>query len=1045
MARRGRDDDDDEVDEEEEEEEAYDLDDEEEDEEDDYEEEARRGKASRGGGGGKAGGGRKRSREDNFIDDSAIEDEDEDEDDDGGARPRKKGGGGVRGFFDEEAQVDEDEEEEDDGEGEDDFINDAGADIPDEDVVRGSRRHSMPMRDEEEDIDEIERQVRERYARSTHIEYGEEAAEVEQQALLPSVKDPKLWMVKCAIGHERETAICLMQKYIDRSDLQIKSVVALDHLKNYIYVEAEKEAHVKEACKGLRNIYASAKITLVPIKEMADVLSVESKSVDLSRDSWVRMKLGIYKGDLAKVVDVDNVRQRVDVKLIPRIDLQALASKLEGGSVKKKAFVPPPRFFNIDEAREMHIRVERRRDKESGEYFEWVDNLKFKDGFLYKSVSTKSIHTNNIQPSFDELEKFRKPGDDMNGDMASLSTLFANRKKGHFMKGDAVIVIKGDLKNLEGWVEKVEDETVHIRPKISDLPKTLAFNEKELCKYFKPGDHVKVISGVQEGATGMVVKVEGHVLIILSDTTKEHIRVFADHVVESSEITTGITRIGDYELHDLVLLDNLSFGVIIRVEAEAFQVLKGVPDRPEVVLVKLREIKSKIDRRASAKDRSNNIISTKDVVRVVEGACKGKQGPVEHIHKGILFIYDRHHLEHAGFICAKAQSCLLVGGSTGGRRGNGMDTADARLGALRSPASILQSPGRLPPRGPHMNYGGRFGGGRGGRGHDALVGKCIKIKSGPYKGYRGRVKEVIGVLVRVELDSLMKIVTVKRDDIADTPTVATPFREPRYSLGGETPMHPSRTPHHAYQTPMRDPGATPIHDGMRTPMRSRAWAPMSPPRDNWEDGNPATWGSSPAYQPGTPPARPYEAPTPGSGWANTPGVSFNDAPTPRENYANAPSPYVPSTPVGQPMTPNSAAYLPGTPGGQPMTPGNVGMDIMSPIIGGEGEGTWLLPDVLVNVLRGGDDGPGVVREVLGDGSCRVALGSSGSGDMVTVLPNELEVIRPKKSDRIKILNGNFRGYTGKLIGIDGSDGIVKLDDTYEVKILDMVILAKLAT
>ncbi|AQK83093.1 Putative transcription elongation factor SPT5 homolog 1 [Zea mays] len=964
---------------------------------------------------------------------------------------------------DDEEEVDEDEEEEDEGEGEDDFINDAGADLPDEDVVRGSRRHSIPMRDEEEDIDEIERQVRERYARSTHIEYGEEAAEVEQQALLPSVKDPKLWMVKCAIGHERETAICLMQKFIDRSDLQIKSVVALDHLKNYIYVEAEKEAHVKEACKGLRNIYASAKITLVPIKEMADVLSVESKSVDLSRDSWVRMKLGIYKGDLAKVVDVDNVRQRVDVKLIPRIDLQALASKLvsfslcfsqeqcykynywEGESVKKKAFVPPPRFFNIDEAREMHIRVERRRDKESGEYFEWVDNLKFKDGFLYKSVSTKSIHTNNIQPNFDELEKFKKPGDDMNGDMASLSTLFANRKKGHFMKGDAVIVIKGDLKNLEGWVEKVEDETVHIRPKISDLPKTLAFNEKELCKYFKPGDHVKVISGVQEGATGMVVKVEGHVLIILSDTTKEHIRVFADHVVESSEITTGITRIGDYELHDLVLLDNLSFGVIIRVEAEAFQVLKGVPDRPEVVLVKLREIKSKIDRRSSAKDRSNNIISAKDVIRVVEGACKGKQGPVEHIHKGMLFIYDRHHLEHAGFICAKAQSCLLVGGSTGGHRGNGMDTVDARLGALRSSASILQSPGRLPPRGPNMNYGGRFGGGRGGR-CDALVGKCIKIKSGPYKGYRGRVKEVTGALVRVELDSLMKIVTVKRDDIADTPTVATPFREPRYSLGGETPMHPSRTPHHAYQTPMRDPGATPIHEGMRTPMRSRAWAPMSPPRlDNWEDGNPATWGSSPAYQPGTPQARPYEAPTPGSGWANTPGVSFNDAPTPRDNYANAPSPYVPSTPVGQPMTPNSASYLPGTPGGQPMTPGNAGMDMMSPIIGGEGEATWLLPDVLVNVLSGGDDGPGVVREVLGDGSCRVALGSSGNGDMVTVLPNEVEVIRPKKSDKIKILNGSFRGHTGKLIGIDGSDGIVRLDDTYEVKILDMVILAKLAT
>jgi transcription elongation factor SPT5 len=95
-----------------------------------------------------------------------------------------------------------------------------------------------------------------------------------------------------------------------------------------------------------------------------------------------------------------------------------------------------------------------------------------------------------------------------------------------------------------------------------------------------------VVSGVQEGATGLVIKVEGHALIILSDTTKAHvsyfgpdicqnllsakicqcastsshvpmflqIRVFADYAVESSEVTTGITRIGDYELHDLVLV-----------------------------------------------------------------------------------------------------------------------------------------------------------------------------------------------------------------------------------------------------------------------------------------------------------------------------------------------------------------------------------------------------------------------------------------------------------------------------------------------------------
>lgn len=47
-----------------------------------------------------------------------------------------------------------------------------------------------------------------------------------------------------------------MQKFIDRgADLQIRSVVALDHLKNYIYVEADKEAHVKEVFDGCPVLY----------------------------------------------------------------------------------------------------------------------------------------------------------------------------------------------------------------------------------------------------------------------------------------------------------------------------------------------------------------------------------------------------------------------------------------------------------------------------------------------------------------------------------------------------------------------------------------------------------------------------------------------------------------------------------------------------------------------------------------------------------------------------------------------------------------------
>lgn len=59
------------------------------------------------------------------------------------------------------------------------------------------------------------------------------------------------------------------------------------------------------------------------------------------------------------------------------------------------------------------------------------------------------------------------------------------------------------------------------------LQDTLPFKDKQLCKFFKTGDHVKVVAGKHEGTTGMVVKVETHILVILSDTTKEDVSVAA--------------------------------------------------------------------------------------------------------------------------------------------------------------------------------------------------------------------------------------------------------------------------------------------------------------------------------------------------------------------------------------------------------------------------------------------------------------------------------------------------------------------------------------
>ncbi|KAL3635614.1 hypothetical protein CASFOL_020161 [Castilleja foliolosa] len=51
--------------------------------------------------------------------------------------------------------------------------------------------------------------------------------------------------------------------------------------------------------------------------------------------------------------------------------------------------------------------------------------------------------------------------------------------------------------------------------------KAFPFSDKELCKYFEPGNHVKVVSGATKGSSSLVFSVEGHVVKIVSDTTKE--------------------------------------------------------------------------------------------------------------------------------------------------------------------------------------------------------------------------------------------------------------------------------------------------------------------------------------------------------------------------------------------------------------------------------------------------------------------------------------------------------------------------------------------
>jgi len=75
--------------------------------------------------------------------------------------------------------------------------------------------------------------------------------------------------------------------------------ITLDHLKGYIYVEARKEAPVKEAISFIDGIFPSK--VVLKLSEMVSVMTVPKKQVNLRKGSWVRIKRGIYAKDLAQV------------------------------------------------------------------------------------------------------------------------------------------------------------------------------------------------------------------------------------------------------------------------------------------------------------------------------------------------------------------------------------------------------------------------------------------------------------------------------------------------------------------------------------------------------------------------------------------------------------------------------------------------------------------------------------------------------------------------------------------------------------------------
>jgi len=372
----------------------------------------------------------------------------------GASRPKKRTKTGLSRYIDDMAE--EDDEEFDD--------RDLSARVDKEDkdlrseMERQDRRRNQETLFEGADADVagVVNSLHERYSRTKqiasdldNIHDGMPCAhdasltasrkEATRQANAPSLTDPRLWLVPCKSGCERESVISLMNKCIakgsGKSECGVCSAMATG-LRGFIYLESRSEAVAHETLRGLR-LLRGWSMMMVPISDMMAVVATDANLQCGTRHrrfkvgDWARVSRDKYRNDLCRIASLGDGGSSAIVMLVPRIDPRSHVVE-RAASVHQVR--PPRRLFNVSEVTAAGGNVSQGKFRLNGNTsaashnwalsdstFDIYENSTYLQGFLYKEVSVASmLQTADANPTLDELQRFAVDTGDKDSHQASL-------------------------------------------------------------------------------------------------------------------------------------------------------------------------------------------------------------------------------------------------------------------------------------------------------------------------------------------------------------------------------------------------------------------------------------------------------------------------------------------------------------------------------------------------------------------------------------------------------------------------------------------------
>ena len=629
-------------------------------------------------------------------------------------KKNKKAKKGISAFIDMEAEEDENDEEEYQSEGE---LTDKQQKIEMEKHMNYERPKFGKITDENQDKFLAKIQRREEAQQYDHTE--------EIMDKLPTSKDPKLWLVKCKIGDEKEILENLYHKYFyfrnkddkdkDKNKVKIFSIISFTNLKGKIFIEAHSERDVQFAIQDMSNVNPNS-IQLIPVVERPQIFEFEQTTKsEIFKNQIVRIRGGNYDGDLAKVIYVEDQVNKIHIALVPRI-VDVLKGK-KGYNVapftKTKSFIKPrQKLFDEKYLSKEDLNHITNINEYSGQIKKFHNN-KFMDGLLIKIVRNVQLDTENVSPKEEELQKIGCIIDDdgVYTDKNTKETLIvANKSNVRFKKGDFVKIVSNDNEEFNGLkgkvLESINDNNIKIKimhDKINgvySIPK----NELVLIKHdFKNGDLVYAKYGSNKGKSGKIIQVleNGNVTVYDSISKTQFVAKNSD-LIFSEDMEFDNEENEMFKIGDLVQVKN-SNTVCYIIESTKF-VIKVITITNEIKSLSVREVnKINLGKKIPCLDGRGYPLDLENMVKVINGQYKGQKGLIKAIYNKFVFLMNNDFLRTNGIFCELKENLELLGSELL------IDSSNkARVNRRRIPNDIKE-----------------------------LMGKTVHIIKGEWKGYDG--------------------------------------------------------------------------------------------------------------------------------------------------------------------------------------------------------------------------------------------------------------------------------------------------------------------